>query len=105
MIPFQGDDDSCCGASGGGGGGGCDGISLSYEQQIEYAIFLSQQQAENQGEAYVETRWREVEEAEDERLARALQDSEIYEASRVCSERHWAERNGALDPPDKVIIF
>lgn len=81
-------------------------MPLSYEQQIEYAIFLSQQQAQNQGASYVEASWREVEEAEDESLARALQDWEIYEASRLCFKRYQAEgANGALDPPDKVSTF
>ena len=78
---------------------------MSYDQQIQYAIFLSQQQAENQGADYVASTWHEVEEAEDLSLAMALQNSEFYEASRLCALRQQNECvNGAMNPPDKVSV-
>lgn len=105
----QSDDDSCCGKGSGTGScsngdsdGGCDSVTLSFEQQLQFAIFLSKQDAQVQGQAEVERRWQEVEEEDDRLLAEALQMSEMYEASRLCAERNQAaSASGIFDQPKK----
>ncbi|XP_050733326.1 uncharacterized protein LOC127006957 isoform X1 [Eriocheir sinensis] len=79
-------DDSACYSKSGYNGNSAQ--SMTFEEQIEYTIALSQREAENHGASYVEERWREVVEAEDEMLAMALQESEIYEASQRCADHY-----------------
>ncbi|KAG0701432.1 RING finger protein 223 [Chionoecetes opilio] len=81
------------------GGDACSGLPLSYEQQVEYAILLSRQQTQEKGQDNVAANWREVDETQDKSLALALQDSEMFEASRLCALRYLA--GASLNPPHK----
>lgn len=84
---------------------GCNGDSaesMTFEKQIEYALLLSQQEAESHGQLYVEQRWREVLEAEDEMFAMALQESEIYSASYRCAQQYSMDAKGCS--PDEMKV-
>ncbi|XP_045105853.1 uncharacterized protein LOC123501221 isoform X1 [Portunus trituberculatus] len=74
--------------------------SMSYEHQIQFAIFLSKQEAEAQGKTLVEERWQEVVES-DRMLAIALQESLVYDASLQCAKCHQPGSASASDKPPK----